>query len=182
LNTPWPILCAYIFVIKFSRICKLRTYGLWIDTSSTPSLALQPAAWLGVDWRHSLLLGGAASLLLALLRALLSVQQESVAYIRGLGVRVASRRRCGLWGSARFLPLRELAGAIIHEVTSCPLLPAAAVAACRLRDLLPKTVVVSPRLHLLINGVYAPNVSSRKTVLHSDPGGLLYFADCLCRR
>jgi hypothetical protein len=51
-------------------------------------------------------------------------------------VRVASRRRCGLWGSARFLPLRELSGAIIHEVSGCPLLPAGdaagAAAACNL--------------------------------------------------
>lgn len=78
---------------------------------------LQPAAWLGFGWRHSLLLGGAAALLLALLRALLTVQHESVTYVRLLGVRVASRRRCGLWGSTRFLSTKELQGVIIHEVS-----------------------------------------------------------------
>lgn len=79
-------------------------------------LLLQPTALLGAGWRAALLWGGAAAAALAVARVLLAVQHESLIYIRLLGVRLSSKRRCGLWGTSRFLPLRQLSGIIIHEV------------------------------------------------------------------
>lgn len=46
------------------------------------------------------------------------MQYESLTYVRLLGVQLATRRRCGLWSTSRFLPLRQLAGIIIHEAVT----------------------------------------------------------------
>ncbi|KAL4436745.1 hypothetical protein ABPG75_003884 [Micractinium tetrahymenae] len=78
-------------------------------------LTAVPAALLGAGWRRSLLLALAAACALAAGRAMLAVQCESLTYVRLLGVRLASRRRSGLWSSAQFIPLRQLQGIIIHE-------------------------------------------------------------------
>jgi hypothetical protein len=79
---------------------------------------LQPALLLGTAVRQALLWGVAAAVGSALFRALLAVQYESLTYVRLLGVRLATRRRCGLWSSSRFLPLRQLQGIIIHEAVT----------------------------------------------------------------
>ncbi|PRW33909.1 phosphatidylinositol N-acetylglucosaminyltransferase subunit H [Chlorella sorokiniana] len=81
-------------------------------------LALLPAAWLGASWQAAALAGGVAAAALALLHTLLAVQWESLTYVRLLGVRLESRRRCGLGGTSLFLPLRMLQGLIIHEEVS----------------------------------------------------------------
>lgn len=81
-----------------------------------PLLPPQPAALLGVGWQRSLLLVLVAACLLAVGRAMLAVQCESLTYIRLLGVQLASRRRSRLWSGAQFIPLRQLQGIIIHEV------------------------------------------------------------------
>lgn len=82
-----------------------------------PPSPAQPAAWLcGLAWSPALLLGAAAGGALALARSQLAVQRECLTYVRLLGVRLETRRRCGLAGGERFLPLRQLGGIIIHEV------------------------------------------------------------------
>lgn len=78
--------------------------------------ALQPAACLGFAWWQALALGAATAAALAAARLLLGVQAESLIYIRLLGLRLATHRRCGLWCSSRFLPLRTVQSIILHEV------------------------------------------------------------------
>lgn len=86
------------------------------DLPAAPAAPVQPALWRGLPLRAALALGLAASVCLALGRALLAVQSESLTYVRLLGVRLDTRRRCGLLGSSRFLGLRHLQGVFIHEV------------------------------------------------------------------
>lgn len=81
-------------------------------------LSAQPAACLGgLAWRAALAAGAAAAAALALARSQLAVQYESLTYVRLLGVRLETRRRCGLAGGAAFLPLRSLQAIIIHEAS-----------------------------------------------------------------
>ena len=69
-----------------------------------------------MGWRPTAAAIGGLAAALALLHALLAVQWESLTYVRLLGVRLETRRRCGLGGSSLFLPLRMLQGLIMHEV------------------------------------------------------------------
>lgn len=84
-----------------------------------------------MGWQAAAVVGGVAAAALALLHALLAVQWESLTYVRLLGVRLETRRRCGLGGTSLFLPLRMLQGLIIHEVRAAP--SCAITPPCKLR-------------------------------------------------
>ncbi len=94
-------------------------------THSSLAPCLQPAAWLGAGWPAAAVAGGVSATALALLHTLLSVQWESLTYVRLLGVQLETRRRCSLGGTSLFLPLRMLQGIIIHEVSGSALCVAA---------------------------------------------------------